>query len=49
MARLCSHYSMKYAVPTICESPSSLYAFTEEELMFKDTGKFVKCDIVYAI
>ncbi|KAI8327822.1 hypothetical protein BC941DRAFT_519575, partial [Chlamydoabsidia padenii] len=31
------HYSMKYAVPTICESPSSLYSFTEEELMFKDT------------
>lgn len=44
-ARWCSQYSsLKYAVPTICESPSSLYSFTEEELMFKDTGKFPKCD-----
>lgn len=43
-ARWCSQYSsLKYAVPTICESPSSLYSFTEEELMFKDTGKFPMC------
>ncbi|SAM08835.1 hypothetical protein [Absidia glauca] len=35
--------SLKYAVPTICESPSSLYSFTEEELMFKDTvGRFAR-------
>ncbi|CAO3592719.1 unnamed protein product [Absidia cylindrospora] len=36
-------YSMKYAVPTVSESVSSLYSFTEEELMFKDTvGRFAR-------
>jgi hypothetical protein len=27
------------AGPMACSSPSSLYSFTEEELMLKDTGK----------
>jgi hypothetical protein len=27
------------AGPMACTSPSSLYSFTEEELMLKDTGK----------
>jgi hypothetical protein len=27
------------ARPMACSSPSSLYSFTEEELMLKDTGK----------
>ncbi|ORX52346.1 acyl-CoA dehydrogenase NM domain-like protein [Hesseltinella vesiculosa] len=35
---LARNYSaMKMAVPSISEHPTSLYAFTEEELMFKDT------------
>ncbi|KAI8067476.1 acyl-CoA dehydrogenase/oxidase [Gongronella butleri] len=32
-----NYSAMTFAVPSVTEKPSSLYSFTEEELMFKDT------------
>ncbi|CAO3620641.1 unnamed protein product [Cunninghamella echinulata] len=37
------NYSMKIALPSVSEAPTSLLAFTEEELMLKDTvGRFAR-------
>jgi hypothetical protein len=42
LTRLCfSNYAaLTYSIPTAHEAPTSLQAFTEDELMLKDTGKF---------
>lgn len=34
-----NYAALTYSVPTAHEAPTSLQAFTEEELMLKDTGK----------